>query len=162
MVEAGTVGVEAPRRRVALAALVLSVILGGAACGANVDSSVENGTAVDRSQPVATARVLGPAAYRNFLEANPDVEVVNVHVPYEKHIEGTDAFVPFDAIVEWDGLPSDRSTPLAIYCRSGNMSATASEALAEAGYTNIVDLAGGMKAWSEAGFDLVDDDPAGH
>ncbi len=103
------------------------------------------------------ARVLAPRSFHKYLADNPDIALVNVHIPYEGHIDGTDAFVPFEEIAQWDGLPDDRSTPLALYCRSGRMSAIAAEALAEEGYTNLVDLDGGMGAWTAAGYELIDD-----
>jgi rhodanese-related sulfurtransferase len=106
------------------------------------------------------AQLLEPARYAEFLAQNPDVPVLNVHIPYEGHLEGTDAFVAFDRILEWEGLPADRTAPIALYCRSGNMSRTAAEALAGAGYDNLVDLAGGMNAWSDAGYELLDDEAA--
>lgn len=48
--------------------------------------------------------------------------VVNVHVPSEGELPGTDAFVAYDRILGWDGLPQDRDAAFAVYCMSGNMS----------------------------------------
>ncbi len=85
---------------------------------------------------------------------------MNVHIPYEREIEGTDAFVPYDKISEHASeLPADKSAPLYIYCRSGRMSALATPALQRLGYTNIVDLKGGMQAWVDARLPLVDRKP---
>ena len=81
---------------------------------------------------------------------------MNVHVPYEGEIEGTDAFVPFDQISENAAkFPEDKDAPLYIYCRSGRMSAEATPALQELGYTNIIDLDGGMNAWRGAGLPIL-------
>ena len=52
-------------------------------------------------------------------------------------------------------LPADRTAPLALYCRTGPMSADAARTLADAGYTNIVELAGGMGAWTQSGRPLI-------
>lgn len=82
-------------------------------------------------------------------------------MPYQGHIASTDLFVAFDSILDEDELPADRSAPIALCCRSGNMSAQASSELVEAGYTNIVDLDGGMNAWTAAGRELLDDPAAG-
>ena len=40
---------------------------------------------------------------------------------------------------------------MAIYCRSGTMSAAAAPVLAELGYDDIVELDGGMVAWTASG-----------
>jgi rhodanese-related sulfurtransferase len=81
---------------------------------------------------------------------------VNVHVPFEGDIAGTDLSIPFDQIAaQADRLPVDRSTGLAIYCRSGPMSATAAETLHELGYTDVVELRGGMRAWQADGRPLI-------
>ena len=83
--------------------------------------------------------------------------LINVHIPYNDHIEGTDAFIAFDSILDSEDLPTDKAAPIALYCRSGNMSAQASAVLADAGYTNVIDLDGGMNAWEASGNPLVDD-----
>ena len=80
--------------------------------------------------------------------------MINVHVPYEGEIEGTDLFLQYDRI-DAASLPPDRDTPLVVYCRSGSMSAEAVVTLAGLGYTNIVELAGGMNAWRESGRQIV-------
>lgn len=77
--------------------------------------------------------------------------VINVHVPNEGEIAGTDLTIPYDSIASAKTLPADRSTPIALYCRSGRMSTIAARALLNAGYTNVVELAGGMNAWTGAG-----------
>lgn len=45
-------------------------------------------------------------------------------------------------------LPVDR--PIVCICRSGNRSQVACEQLAAAGFTNIINLSGGMTGWSRA------------
>jgi len=80
-----------------------------------------------------------------------DVFLVNVHVPYEGEIPGTDAFIPYTEIAQRIGdLPADRST-LVLYCRSGNMSTQAAQALVDAGVTGFAELEGGYYAWQAAG-----------
>lgn len=83
--------------------------------------------------------------------ASPDAFVVNVHVPDEGMIEGTDASIPYDEIVDDDRLPADKTTPILLYCKTGRMSGEASTALMEAGYADVVHLDGGMDAWVAAG-----------
>ncbi len=103
-----------------------------------------------RGQPDGRITLVDVSTFASRLEA-PDTFAVNVHVPYEGEIEGTDAFIPFDQIAGDDRLPSDPASEILLYCRSGSMSAIAAQALSNAGYTNIVDLDGGMVAWEASG-----------
>jgi rhodanese-related sulfurtransferase len=45
----------------------------------------------------------------------------------------------------------DKSTELILYCGGGYRSALAADALQQMGYTNVFSMAGGWKAWKEAG-----------
>lgn len=85
-----------------------------------------------------------------------DFTLINVHVPYEGDIRGTDLSVPFDRVGDQlDRLPPDRSAKLVVYCRSGRMSTIAARELVARGYTNVWHLAGGMIAWARAGYPIV-------
>jgi rhodanese-related sulfurtransferase len=48
----------------------------------------------------------------------------------------------------------DKGTELILYCGGGYRSALASDALQKMGYTNVFSMAGGWKAWKEAGADV--------
>ena len=113
----------------------------------------------DEADDAAGGKVtlLEPAEYQAALAAETDPFVVNLHIPYEGEIDGTDAFVPFDDVeAHAADLPADKSAPLYIYCRSGRMSAEATPTLQALGYTNIIDLKGGMNAWRDAGLEILD------
>ena len=45
----------------------------------------------------------------------------------------------------------DRSTPVVIYCASGNRSVYAAKTLAELGYEDVVSMSGGFQAWKQNG-----------
>ncbi|WP_457590703.1 rhodanese-like domain-containing protein [Geoglobus sp.] len=91
--------------------------------------------------------------YRMIQEG--DVFVIDVHVPEQEHIPGTDAWIPYNRIEEFkDVLPEDKNTKILVYCRSGHMSKMAASKLAEMGYKNIYDLDGGINAWIKEGLPL--------
>jgi len=93
----------------------------------------------------------------NAMLKNKDFVFVNVHIPFAGSITGTDLSIPYDQINASENLsqlPADKSAKIILYCRSGRMSAIAAEQLVALGYTNIWNVAGGMDAWEQAGFDL--------
>ena len=50
-----------------------------------------------------------------------------------------------------EGLIPDASTPILCYCGGGSRSALAADSLQKMGYVNVASVAGGFKAWREAG-----------
>ena len=50
----------------------------------------------------------------------------------------------------------DRGAPIVLYCGGGFRSALAAESLGKMGYSNVVSMDGGMRAWREAGFPVED------
>jgi len=104
---------------------------------------------------------VAPATFADVI-AKPATFVLNVHTPDEGSIPGTEANIPFGRLrTRADELPADRSTPIAVYCRSGNMSAQATVTLGDLGYTDVIELEGGMEAWREDGRTLLLPDQAG-
>jgi phage shock protein E len=117
--------------------------------------------------PLATVQVVGTqvsasvgnyndlsvAELQTMLE-NKDFTFVNVHIPFEGNIPGTDLSIPYDQIAQnLDKLP-EKQAKIILYCRSGRMSSLAAETLIGLGYTNIWNLSGGMVAWEQAGLKI--------
>ncbi len=85
-----------------------------------------------------------------------DFILINVHVPYEGEIPQTNMFIPYNKIGEHlDELPAENKK-IVLYCISDRMSTIAANTLAKAGYSNLYNLKGGMKAWKAAGYQLID------
>ena len=88
--------------------------------------------------------------------AKKEFLLVNVHIPYEGEITGTDLALPFNEVeANLARLPADKSARVVLYCRSGNMSVTAARTLVRLGFTDVWNLDGGMIAWQEAGYPLA-------
>jgi len=49
---------------------------------------------------------------------------------------------------------ADKHAPIVLYCGGGFRSVLAADALQQMGYTNVVSMDGGIKAWREAGCPL--------
>lgn len=118
-----------------------------------MDHSSESMAEMDHNSSVEL-RALSPREFGARI-SDGDSFVVNVHVPVDDYIVGTDASIAFDAIVASDRLPADKGKGIVLYCESGRMSDTAGRALVEAGYTDVGHLAGGLEAWRRAGLELA-------
>lgn len=93
----------------------------------------------------------------NAMLAKKDFLLINVHIPYAGKIKGTDLFISYNKIQQSiDQLPTDKNAKIVVYCRSGMMSSAASEELVNLGYTNILNLKGGMAGWEQSGYSLVE------
>ena len=126
--------------KLAVALALMAAVL--AAC-----SSDEGG---DGAGDLGWTRV-GPEELQQMLEEE-DVYLVNVHVPFEGDIPGTDATIPYTEIASRvDELPTSGDPKLVIYCRSGNMSTEAGQDLVDAGVTGFYELDGGFVDWNAAG-----------
>ena len=102
--------------------------------------------------PAGQVRLLDPA---DFQAQSAGRVLINVHIPDEGSLPGTTQSLPYNEVTARAAeLPADRSTPLAIYCMSGSMSAIAGQELLDLGYTDVIELDGGMRAWQASGRSL--------
>ncbi|MBT3267493.1 rhodanese-like domain-containing protein [Candidatus Poribacteria bacterium] len=85
-----------------------------------------------------------------------DPVVINVCTsPRSGELAGTDMAVAYNRLADAaDRLPIDKDARIVLYCISGGMSATAGKTLTAMGYTNLIDLAGGTRAWRRAGLPI--------
>jgi rhodanese-related sulfurtransferase len=88
----------------------------------------------------------------NRLMQQNDIFLVDVHIPEQRHIKGTDVFVPFNEIEQYqDKFPKDKNTAIYLYCEAGPMGNAAAKSLHDLGYRNLFNLEGGAKAWRNSG-----------
>ncbi len=130
------------RRLIILLGLLLGTTALVAGCSSSSSSSVQN---------VSAPEFLTAAAV-------PGTVVVDVRTPGEYaagHVEGAVNIdvesADFGAQIA--ALPTD--TTYAVYCRSGRRSAAATDQMAEAGFTSLVNLQGGVADLQGAGAPIV-------
>ncbi|PYS93981.1 MAG: sulfurtransferase [Acidobacteria bacterium] len=99
-------------------------------------------------------RELDVAETRAHLAANPQAHLIDVREDHEwQQAHATGAEHLGRGIIERDieqRVP-DHATELVLYCGGGYRSALAADNLQRMGYTNVYSMAGGWKAWQEAG-----------
>lgn len=88
-----------------------------------------------------------------MMENNDDIVLVDVRTPGEYEYDGRIAgsqLIPLSMLSsQLDELPKDKT--IVCICRSGNRSHTACEHLAVNGFTDVINLSGGMMGWRYAG-----------
>lgn len=98
-------------------------------------------------------------AAEGIVEGKFDI-ILDVRQPeeYEKmHILGA-LLIPLNALEEKARSKlSDLNIPILTYCRSGRRSTEAAEILRGMGYTNVVSIKGGITAWKEKGYPVVEE-----
>ncbi len=87
--------------------------------------------------------------------SDKDFTLVNIHIPYQGEIQGTDANIAYNDMATLARQFPDKNSTIVVYCRSGSMSRSTSRELVGMGYKNILDLDGGTNAWLKSGGKLV-------
>ena len=129
---------------------------GGAAGGSAGAGGVIGGSGGSGGDPcagMALERHVVSAAELFAMMQQKDFALVNVHIPYQGEIVGTDIHIPYtdvDAIEAY--LDHEHGAKVVLYCYGGGMSVTAGDDLASRGYCQVYDLSGGLVAWKNAGY----------
>ena len=93
-----------------------------------------------------------------FIESKPNLVIVDVRTPEEfstGYIEGAvNLCVECDAQLLLDDLDPDDE--ILVYCRTGRRSANAMKILGENDYEKVHNMVGGIEAWKNAGYPVVE------
>lgn len=86
------------------------------------------------------------------LDAGEHPNLVDVREPYENaeyNIGGTLLPLGHIQMMQVDEIEPLKDQEIILYCRSGNRSMQACQFLEMMGFSNVLNLTGGMKAWQE-------------
>lgn len=137
--------------------LVLDPASARRASGLVIDYVEQPQAGFKMDNPNAPARVeqVKPAEVRAWLDAGEPMRLLDVRTPAERataHIEGS-TLVTGDNIDELMALPKD--TKLVFYCHHGMRSFQAAQHFAQQGFRRLLNMAGGIDAWSTEVDDAV-------
>jgi rhodanese-related sulfurtransferase len=100
-----------------------------------------------------TTLQLDPTQARELIDSGAQVVDVRTAVEHaESHISGA-AHIPLDRLDQESAEALRTDKPVLVYCRGGNRSEMAAEALRNSGY-DAHSIDGGLVAWDEAGLPL--------
>lgn len=106
--------------------------------------------------------IVPPAEFKSRLEKDTNAYLLDVRRPDEfaaGHLKGAHFLNWLDEkTFKKDAVNLDKSKTIYLYCRSGRRSNEAAVYLADKGY-KVVDMDGGILAWTENKFPIVADNP---
>lgn len=118
--------------------LLLVIVFSVVSCQAQAKNNVE---------------LVPPAAFLKKMEADKG-QVIDVRTPKEYqsgYINNAVNMHVYDKDFEQRVDKLDKNKTVFVYCKAGGRSAEAVEVLQKKGFSHIVELDGGMDAWTEAG-----------
>ncbi len=110
---------------------------------------VDNARARVKECTVAEAKTrLDRGEVVHFLDIREDHEFAEDHAKGARHLG--------KGIIERDieTLIPDKQAPIILYCGGGYRSVLAADALQRMGYTAVISMDGGIKAWRDAGYPM--------
>ncbi len=101
---------------------------------------------------------ISPTEALERLKANPEARLIDVRQPQEfEHYRAPDAtLIPLGELPARHAAELDPDAHYLVVCERGGRSAQACGFLASQGYSNVVNIAGGMSAWAGAGLPLAE------
>jgi len=88
-------------------------------------------------------------AVKELSDSGEDFQLIDVREPHEYQI----CNIPHARLIPLGELPKrlreiDRSRPIVLYCKTGSRSAKAADLLRQSGFTGVLNMTGGILAWS--------------
>jgi rhodanese-related sulfurtransferase len=108
----------------------------------------------------AVARNIGPQDAFALLKQRQNIYLLDVRTPqeYQQVRLAGSHLIPIDQVMQRLGeLPSDR--PILVYCAVGSRSAQVFSFLARRGYAEVYNLDGGIHAWAQRGYPVLQGKP---
>lgn len=123
-------------------ALVAVLLIGLSACAGESDAAVTNLNVSEFADVLATEDVV-------ILDVRTPAEFADGHIANAINIDAQGG----NFASEIEGL--DKTKTYAVYCRSGNRSGTATQIMADAGFSKLYNMNGGTIDWTNFGFPLT-------
>ncbi|TET99915.1 MAG: rhodanese-like domain-containing protein [Anaerolineales bacterium] len=138
---------QSSKRTFIITFTVLALIIGGAAW-------ISTASSASTTAPVIVSQRITPLEYQNeFGDGTPHL-LIDVRTPQEftsGHIQNAINISVETLQARLDEVPG--GSPVVVYCRSGNRSASAAQILTENGYQQVYDL-GGIRDWVAQGLPI--------
>lgn len=98
-------------------------------------------------------------AHSLLQSGNPPVTLIDIRSRGSVlgHIEGAHFISVEDLENSMNLLPTDKESPILLYCASGILSSSTVRILQNMGYTNVHSIQGGFNAWRDLGLEVVTD-----
>jgi rhodanese-related sulfurtransferase len=96
-------------------------------------------------------RQIAPDNLHPFLREHPQAKLLDVREPWEHELAaiGGSTLIPLGALLaEAEEELPDRSVPIVVYCHHGIRSLQGCAILASLGYTDLINLAGGIDRYT--------------
>jgi thioredoxin len=111
-------------------------------------------------QTQKSSKLIDPVAFKKEIAATPNAQILDVRTPEEyasEHLQNAQNVNWLSPDFVTNTSKYDKSKPIFVYCKSGRRSHLAAEKLAELGFTNIIELEGGILKWTSEGLSKPDE-----
>jgi thioredoxin len=105
-------------------------------------------------QSVKNIKIIDPVSFKKEISTTPNAQILDVRTAEEftvEHLQNAENVNWQSPDFSTNTTKYDKSKPIFLYCKSGRRSHQAAEKLAELGFTNIIEMEGGIINWAAEG-----------